>query len=108
VRRLALWCCELLLRLSLCCSALAIVGIRKWAPSMMVATAPPQQRYESTAITEQQVYIPTAEEVAFAMLVEQHGEHGIYVVQDADVQDVQKPRATAYKLAAAWDQTFIG
>jgi hypothetical protein len=94
MRRCALWCCELLLHVSLTCSTLALIGIRKWAPVMRET----QQRYEPTAITDQQLYIPTAEEVAFAMLVEQHGEHGIYVVQDADVADTAKARAMAYKL----------
>jgi hypothetical protein len=94
MRHVALWCCERLLCVSLACSALAVIGIRKWAR----LPRDTQQRYEPTAITDQQLYIPTAEEVAFAMLVEQHGEHGIYVVQDQDVEDTTKARAMAYKL----------
>jgi hypothetical protein len=99
MRRCVLWICTWLLRFSDGCASLAVCGIKTWEP-MTVAPQPCEQTYERVALTADQVYMPTAEDVAFAMLVGHNEQHGIFVVQDADVQELHGARAMAFRLDA--------
>lgn len=85
-----------MVQLGLALATLGILGMKKWAQQ---EPPNPVQRYQQQMYTSEQMYLPTAEDVALAMLVEQYGdEHGIYVAQDSDVEDTNKSRAAPYRL----------